>query len=250
MAQRCGEGQYMDRLVLKCVSCSLVCHNSVIQPRCSEYCVAWRCKAVSGQFYDRLLKKCLKCSVLCGSHPSACSDACKSADAVAVTQRPLGVSAVPLITSRGRAVPRSTLYSEALLYSLLGLCIIVLMFTLTAAILLLLKRAKHQQQQLDTKKQQPKRQGQSSKDSLVARADDVSQEGSLNQDRPKATETCVYCFSDHTAAPHALSQQSGAQQASCVADPHNNGLLHHPVHTHPDKSRPFRIICSPTQTSM
>lgn len=87
-------------------------------------------------------------------------------------------------------------------------------------------------------------------DSLVARADDVSQEGSLNQDRPKATETCVYCFSDHTAAPHSLSQQSGAQQASCVADPHNNGLLHHPVHTHPDKSRPFRIICSPTQTSM
>lgn len=86
-------------------------------------------------------------------------------DAVAVTQRPLGVSAVPLITSRGRAVPRSTLYSEALLYSLLGLCIIVLMFTLTAAILLLLRRAKHQQQQqqLDTKKQQPKRQGQSSK---------------------------------------------------------------------------------------
>lgn len=82
---------------------------------------------------------------------------------VAVTQRPLGVSAVPLITSRGRAVPRSSLYSEALLYSLLGLCIIVLMFTLTAAILLLLKRAKHQQQQLDTMKQQPKRQGQSSK---------------------------------------------------------------------------------------
>ncbi|XP_051770223.1 tumor necrosis factor receptor superfamily member 13B isoform X2 [Ctenopharyngodon idella] len=250
MAQRCEEGQHLDRLLRKCVSCNLVCHDPVILTRCSEYCVAWRCKAVSGQFYDRLLKKCLKCSELCGSHPSACSDACGDAVPVAVTQRPLGVSAVPLITSRGRAVPRSSLYSEALLYSLLGLCIIVLMFTLTAAILLLLKRAKHQQQQLDTKKQQPKRQGQSSKDSLVARADDVSQEGSVNQDRPKATETCVYCFSDHTAAPHALSQQSGAQQASRAANPCNNGLLQHPLHTHPDKSRPFRIICSPTQTSM
>ncbi|KAL0180238.1 hypothetical protein M9458_025680, partial [Cirrhinus mrigala] len=62
----------------------------------------------------------------------------------------------------GRSVAGSALYSEVLLYSLLGLSITVLMFTLTVGVMLLLKRAKHQQQ-LDTKKQQPNKQGQSSK---------------------------------------------------------------------------------------
>ncbi|XP_067285824.1 tumor necrosis factor receptor superfamily member 13B [Pseudorasbora parva] len=228
MTQRCGDGQFLDSLVRECVSCSLVCHRPPVPARCSEYCVAWSCKAVSGQFYDRLLKKCLKCSELCGSHPSTCSDACKNA--VSVTQRPVSVSAVPLVTSRGRAVGRSALYSQALLYSLLGVCVAVLMFTLTAAVLLLLQRAKHQpkpQQQPDNRRPQNNKHGQSSKDSLVAGADEVCQD----QDRPRATETCIYCFSE--CEPHTLYQQA-----------------REPLHTHSDKSRPFRIICSPTQTSM
>lgn len=67
--------------------------------------------------------------------------------AVFETQRPdVGGSAVQLIPGRGRSLPGSALYSEALLYSLLGLCIIVLMFTLTVAVLLLLQRARQQQQ--------------------------------------------------------------------------------------------------------
>ncbi|XP_016141607.1 tumor necrosis factor receptor superfamily member 13B [Sinocyclocheilus grahami] len=214
MAQSCPEGQYMDRLLRECVSCSMICHDSVIPTRCSQYCVAWRCKAVSGQFYDTLLKKCLKCSELCGSHPEACADACRRA--VFVTQRPdVGGSAVQLVPGRGRSVSGSALYSEALLYSLLGLCIIVLLFSLTAAFLLLLKRAKHQPP-LDTKKQQPNKHGQSSEDSLMARADEESPE------RPRATETCVYCFSEHTDA----------------------------LQTHSEKSRALRIICSPTHTSI
>lgn len=187
----------MDRLLRDCVSCSMICHDSVILTRCSQYCVSWSCKAVSGQFYDTLLKKCLQCSELCGSHPEACADACRS-------------SGVQLVPGRGRALSGSALYSEALLYSLLGLCIIVLMFTLTAAVLLLLQRAK-QQQHLDTTKQQLNKDGQSSKDSLIARMDEVAPE------RPRATETCVYCFSEHTDS---------------------------------DRSRALRIICSPTQTSM
>lgn len=84
--------------------------------------------------------------------------------ALLVTQRSdVGGSAVQLVPGRGRAVSGSALYSEALLYSLLGLCITALVFTLTAAFLLLLKRTKQQQQQLDTKKQQPNKHGQSSK---------------------------------------------------------------------------------------
>ncbi|KAK7134193.1 hypothetical protein R3I93_017562 [Phoxinus phoxinus] len=238
MAQRCGEGQYMDRLVQQCVSCSLVCHEPAVLTRCSEYCVAWRCRAVSGHFYDRLLKKCLNCSEICGSHPSACAHACKNA--VSVTRGP--VSAVPLVTSRGGAVIRThtpALFSEALLFSLLGVCVTVLLFTLTTAILMLVRRAKHQQHQQDTGKQPRSQRAPSSKDSLVARADEVNQD----QDRSRATETCVYCFSDHTVAPHTLYQQAGE----------NNGLhthTHLPALTHSDKSRPFRIICSPTQTSM
>ncbi|XP_043086884.1 tumor necrosis factor receptor superfamily member 13B [Puntigrus tetrazona] len=217
MAHICLEGQYMDRLLRNCMPCSKICHDSrQLVPRCSQYCVAWSCKAVSGQFYDTLLKKCLKCSELCGTHPEACADACRSRGAEIGTQR-------PLLPGRGRPVSGSALYSEALLYSLLGLCIIVLMFTLTAAVLLLLKRAAQEsQQQLDTKKQQPNKLGQSSEDSLMARSDEVTQEGSVTQERPRATETCVYCFSEHSD----------------------------PLHTHRDKSRALRIICSPTQTSM
>ncbi|XP_051958104.1 tumor necrosis factor receptor superfamily member 13B [Xyrauchen texanus] len=244
MVQSCPEGQYLDMLVQKCVPCSMVCHEPDILKRCSEYCVRWRCKAVSGQFYDTLLKKCFKCSELCGSHPSACSEACKSTDAAAVTQRPIGVS---LFTTRGRSVSRAELYSEALLYSMLGMCIVVLMCTLTAAILVLLKRAKGHQQLEDTKNQQPNKHGQSSKDSLMARAEDVSQEGSVNQDRPKATETCVYCFSGHTRAPHMLYQQADQCQNS---NRHENGLANHTVNANYDKTRSFRIICSPTQTSI
>ncbi|XP_052468235.1 tumor necrosis factor receptor superfamily member 13B-like [Carassius gibelio] len=237
MAQSCVEGQYMDRLLRECVSCSLICHDSSILKRCSEFCVAWRCKAVSGQFYDTLLKKCLKCSELCGSHPAVCADACRSV--VSVTQRPdVGGSALQLVTGRGRSVSGSALYSEALLYSLIGLCITALMFTLTAAFLLLLKRAKHQQQ-LDTKKQQPNKHGQSSKDSLMARSDEVSQEGSVTQERPRATETCVYCFTEHEH-----------EHARATKHHHDNGALRPPLQTHTDRTAPFRIICSPTQTSI
>ncbi|RXN25990.1 tumor necrosis factor receptor superfamily member 13B [Labeo rohita] len=169
MAQSCPEGQYLDSLLRKCMSCSLVCHDIKIQNRCSEYCVAWKCKAVSGQFYDTLLKKCLRCSELCGSHPAPCADACRN--------------------------------------------------------------------------------------SLMARADEVSQEGSVTQDRPRATETCIYCFSEHTVAPRTLYQQAGAQEpvrAAAAAENlhHDNGAPHQPLQTHADKSRAFRIICSPTQTSM
>ncbi|KAL0180237.1 hypothetical protein M9458_025679, partial [Cirrhinus mrigala] len=89
--------------------------------------------------------------------------------------------------------------------------------------------------------------------SLMARADEVSQEGSVTHDRPRATETCVYCFSEHTVAPRALYQQAGAQEpvrAPAENHHHDNGSLHQPLQTHTDKNRAFRIICSPTQTSM
>jgi len=71
-----------------------------------------------------------------------------------VTQGPAGVSAVPLVTGRGRAgihTHTPALFSEALLFSLLGVCVTVLLFTLTTAILMLIRRAKYQQ---DTSKPQ------------------------------------------------------------------------------------------------
>lgn len=249
MAQSCTEGKYLDVLLRECMPCSMRCNVSGIPTRCSEYCVGWRCNEVSGQFYDRLLKKCLKCSELCGSHPPHCSGVCKSTNAVTVSQRPNGVSAVQSISTRGHPTARAELYSELLLYSLLGLCIVVLTCTLTAAILVLLKRAKGHQQE----HQKPNKHGQSSEDSLMAREDDVSQEGSVNQDRPRATETCAYCFSDHTRAPHVLYQQAVPQQTPPACQDirrHDNGLLYHPANANYDKRRSFRIICSPTQTSM
>lgn len=38
MSQSCLEGQYMDRLLRECVSCSMICHNSEMLTRCSEFC--------------------------------------------------------------------------------------------------------------------------------------------------------------------------------------------------------------------
>ncbi|XP_056325873.1 tumor necrosis factor receptor superfamily member 13B [Danio aesculapii] len=218
MTHTCADGQFMDRLLLKCVSCNLRCHEPQPHKRCSEYCVAWRCRAVSGQFYDALLKKCLRCSDLCGTHTPACEHICSN---------PVSV------TGGGRTVSGSPL----LLYALLGVCVTVLMFSLSAAVLMLLMRRNKHTQTTDEHKQQ------TSEDSLMPGSDEVSQEeGSVHhhhhpQDRPRATETCVYCFSEHTARPHTLLQQAGDQDPESVPIPQ-------------DKCGALRIICSPSQTSL
>nr|XP_017213984.1 tumor necrosis factor receptor superfamily member 13B [Danio rerio] len=218
MTHTCADGQFMDRLLIKCVSCDLRCAEPEPHKQCAEYCEVWRCRAVSGQFYDALLKKCLQCSDLCGTHTPACEHICSD----------------PPVTGRGRTVSGSPL----LLYALLGVCVTVLMFSLSAAVLTLLMRRNKHTQIPDEHKQQ------TSEDSLVAGSDEVSQEeGSVHhhhhhpQDRPRATETCVYCFSEHTARPHTLLQQAGDQDPESVPIPQ-------------DKCGALRIICSPTQTSL
>ena len=73
-------------------------------------------------------------------------------------------------------------------------------------------------------------------------------------DRPRATETCVYCFAEQTGALHSLFQQAVPQcQKGDAQHRHRytNGLVHsHVSRSVCERDDALRIICSPTQPSM
>ncbi|XP_030631500.1 tumor necrosis factor receptor superfamily member 13B [Chanos chanos] len=223
--------------------------------------VAQDCKATPGQFYDRLLKKCLKCSVVCGSHPSECSQECQSHPSVAVTQMSGDGTALQTVNSRGSSGPTRPPYTDVLVYSLLGLCFAVLLCTLSVALLVLLRRAKSQKdQETPDEGQQPNNGALSSKDCLMAQAEAASEEGVAiaKTNRPRATETCVHCFTGHRGAAPNLYQQAVPSHQSTSGEPSQNQENNHCSNSYVgrmaengcDAVSAMRIICSPTQTSM
>ncbi|KAL6475042.1 hypothetical protein MHYP_G00160820, partial [Metynnis hypsauchen] len=169
------------------------------------------------------------------------------------TTRPAGVSVLQPLNTRGSHETRGVPYSEALVYSLLGLCLAMLLSTMIVALLVLLRRARVQKERGEKKLQQPDGHRQTSKDCLMAEA--VTQEANgVVPDRPRATETCVHCFAEQTGALHALYQQAVPQ---CLnGDPqcrhhYTNGVAHgHAGRTMCERDDALRIICSPTQTSI
>ncbi|KAL7857254.1 hypothetical protein SRHO_G00161530 [Serrasalmus rhombeus] len=231
MARSCTSGHYWDGLVKQCMSCQMMCEQPEPHARCMDFCVAYGCKAVSGQFYDRLLKKCLKCSELCGHHPSECSQECPT------TTRTTGVFALPPLNTRGSHKTRGVPYSEALVYSLLGLCLAMLLSTMIVALLVLLRRARVQKEHREKKPQQ------TSKDCLMVEA--ITQEANgVVPDRPRATETCVHCFTEQTI-PQCLNGDPQRRHH------YTNGVAHgHASRTMCERDDALRIICSPTQTSI
>ncbi|XP_066522661.1 tumor necrosis factor receptor superfamily member 13B [Hoplias malabaricus] len=238
MFQPCRSGTYWDSLVRQCLSCEMVCDKPDRPARCADVCVAFGCNTVSGQFYDRLLKKCLTCSDLCGHHPPECSRDCPT-----VTPRP-GLVSTPQLFDSGRSpVPRDQCYSEALVFSLLGLCFVLLLGSTLVALMFLLWRARGQGDGREKDQRQTVTHRQVSKDRLMAEA-----KAKVSSDRARATETCVHCFSEQQEALHLLYQQAVPQCISANQHHCNGNSL--PLNQGNQRDDTLRIICSPAQTSM
>ncbi|XP_017569814.1 tumor necrosis factor receptor superfamily member 13B isoform X2 [Pygocentrus nattereri] len=186
----------------------------------------------SGHYWDGLVKQCMSCQMMCEQpEPHArCMDFC-------ATTRTTGVFALPPLNTRGSHKTRGVPYSEALVYSLLGLCLAMLLSTMIVALLVLLRRARVQKEHREKKPQQ------TSKDCLMVEA--ITQEANgVVPDRPRATETCVHCFTEQTI-PQCLNGDPQRRHH------YTNGVAHgHASRTMCERDDALRIICSPTQTSI
>uniref|UniRef100_A0A3Q1GAY4 TNF receptor superfamily member 13B n=1 Tax=Acanthochromis polyacanthus TaxID=80966 RepID=A0A3Q1GAY4_9TELE len=122
MGGNCPEGQYLDNLLRRCMDCNRECGKPYLPPRCTSYCESALCKALPGQYYDLLLKKCIKCKEICGQHTPECSQHCQITSHVSISRRPTWLGD-----------------HNILLYSLLGVCLILLLSSLSLALAVFLR---------------------------------------------------------------------------------------------------------------
>ncbi|KAL7372285.1 hypothetical protein ABVT39_013238 [Epinephelus coioides] len=151
MGGSCREGQFWDNLVRRCIGCQTICKDEHVDPKCTSYCESAHCKARPGHYYDGLLKKCVKCDEVCGGPPAECSQHCQKillpsipqAPQVPVTTKKLSVEVMSYMpNSRGTFVPTTLEDSTILLYSLLGLCMVLLFSSLSLALVVLVRKTK------------------------------------------------------------------------------------------------------------
>nr|XP_023700223.1 tumor necrosis factor receptor superfamily member 13B [Paramormyrops kingsleyae] len=245
MAGTCHEGQYWDHLLRMCMPCQTQCAQPYQTERCNNFCVAIECKSVKGNFYDLLLKRCLRCSEVCGRHPLECSQTCSTK------------STTPNLTKEllDRPPNSGAEYHTVLIYSLLGVCLAMLVCTLALATLVLLRRARARKQTAVHKggDTAPQEHGSSSRDRLLVASKPPLKKASL------PTETCVHCFPElrvplcrpgreppmQTPATTTLYQQASVTGPATRGSPCCLQGGAPPV----EKDR-LRIICSPTQSSV
>ncbi|XP_062299164.1 tumor necrosis factor receptor superfamily member 13B [Scomber scombrus] len=214
----CPEGEYRDPLVKSCMSCRAVCMKPQIIPRCNRYCESEHCKSQPGNYYDGLLKKCVRCSQVCGRHPAECFQLCQK-------------------NSKGFVVSTALEDPTIVLYSLLGLCMVLLLSSLSLALAVLIRGGKAKKS-----KQVPKA-ANHTQELLVQPGQEVGQQGfqperrskdcvpnsslptyrePLEDSSPTETCVCVHCFPDLTAlsqsndrplrAPFSFYQQAVPQR--------------------------------------
>ncbi|XP_010863669.1 tumor necrosis factor receptor superfamily member 13B isoform X2 [Esox lucius] len=267
MGLGCPEGHFWDGLVRVCVTCQMVCQQPHQHYRCTEYCVSQRCKADPGQFYDRLLKKCMRCAVVCGSHPSECEDQCQTQlPALTPTLRITDESVLQKTNTRGGSLPKGLPNSAIMVYSALGLCLALLLLTMSGAMLVLLRARRRGPQPGATRRkqtqghgdqpegQQPNKHSQSSEASSVPsldclpgqslpRGNHVTAAG--RSSCPTETCVCVHCFPDLRVPgrwekqhkPPLTIYHQAVPQALCTPT------------TPPHCGASPKIICSPSQPS-
>ncbi|MGH0156127.1 UNVERIFIED_CONTAM: hypothetical protein FKN15_031290, partial [Acipenser sinensis] len=161
---------------------------------------ALRCTNTASSYYDTLLRKCISCAEVCGQHPVQCGAACQASTAAAA-----GAPSVLPPTSRAlelqpaRAVrPVLEHYHVALIYSLLGVCLSVLLFTLFMALLMMLRKRRGE---ACHRKEATQHTPATSKASLM---ESGSLQGSLSgRGTPKTVGTCSYCFPELAATETA-----------------------------------------------
>ncbi|CAB1311953.1 unnamed protein product [Coregonus sp. 'balchen'] len=241
MGLGCSEGYFWDGLVRKCLTCQMVCQQPHRHLRCIEYCVSLGCKAVPGQYYDRLLKKCLRCAAVCGNHPSECSNQCQTQQpALIAILRPVDGNAFQNHTTRGGYLPRGLPNSVILVYSLLGLCLALLLLTLSVALLVLLRRARAMGPRPGAT------QNSHTQDCLMDPS--LPQLNSVTASRsssPTETCVCVHCFPDLGVPGRGEKKQRPPLTLYQQAVPQD---FHSPTRA-PHCGSSQRIICSPCQPS-
>ncbi|XP_037611895.1 tumor necrosis factor receptor superfamily member 13B isoform X1 [Sebastes umbrosus] len=249
MARSCRADQVWDALLTKCLDCHTTCKRPDVNPRCTSYCESAHCKAQPGHYYDGLLKLCVRCSEVCGRHPAECFLHCQTLPPPGTTENLLvqGTSHMP--NPRGLSV-----LEDSTIYSLLALCMVLLLSSLSLALVVLLRGAKaaktsnpgpkeanHNQESMVQMGQEVGQLGQSSKDFLTNSNVSTDSEPSYDS-TPTETCVCIHCFPDlkalgqgndrPTRAPLSFYQQAVLHSAQIQkggpvwteGNPHTSGL--------------------------
>ncbi|KAK1164743.1 hypothetical protein AOXY_G15133 [Acipenser oxyrinchus oxyrinchus] len=186
----CQDSEYWDSLVRTCILCKDMCDQRIIKAKCTPVCEALRCTNTAGSYYDTLLRKCISCAEVCGQHPVQCGAACQGDTATAAAAPsvwpPMRTALELQPTRMGRPVLEH--YHAALIYSLLGVCLSVLLCTLSLAVFMMLR-----------KREEPcprkKASGHTPASSKACLMESGSLQGSLSgRGTPEAVGTCGYCF--------------------------------------------------------
>ncbi|XP_054623587.1 tumor necrosis factor receptor superfamily member 13B isoform X2 [Dunckerocampus dactyliophorus] len=191
MGATCPTGQYWDSLVKKCVPCKIMCQQPLVITRCSNYCVLADCKTLPGHYYDGLLRKCVTCADVCGRHPAECSQHCNNLSVPVTTKNFLVKVTSHLPNSKGLSAEDSTV----LIYSLLVVCLGLLLSSLSFALVVFLRGSRARtilHRELVAKRGQGV--GQRGPKDCVAHPS-----GAADESIPTETSVCVHCFPDFTA---------------------------------------------------
>ncbi|KAL3051068.1 hypothetical protein OYC64_001361 [Pagothenia borchgrevinki] len=209
----CLEDQFPDFLLNECIGCRTACKQRQVIPRCTSYCEHANCTSLPGHYYDLLLKKCLRCADVCGNHPAECSLHCHTT----TTRKLLVEVPSPSEDTKGLSVD-----STILLYSLLALCIMLLLSSLSLALAVLVRggKAKTSNQKPKEAKQKQGREvqtweeviqpGRSSKD--FPTYSNQSTDDTTYDSCPTETCVCVHCFPDLKTLGNQRSSFSVPQQ--------------------------------------
>ncbi|CAL8309514.1 unnamed protein product [Boreogadus saida] len=147
MGRPCPNGTWLYTLIDECVACETLCH----QPMCTEHCAA-NCTAMGGHYYDLGLHQCVRCADLCGRPPQECSQYCLTTPLPTIptpTPTPTPTTTTTTTTTSTCGPGHSQVHSAGLLpvsipllYSLMGLCVLVLLCILGLSLLVFLRTAR------------------------------------------------------------------------------------------------------------
>ncbi|XP_030611456.1 tumor necrosis factor receptor superfamily member 13B isoform X2 [Archocentrus centrarchus] len=166
---------------------------------CAEEAV--NCKIQPGHYYDKLLNKCIACKDICGTHPPECNVQCQ-------TEFTVG--------------PSTLKDSDLIIYSVLAVCLALLLSSLFLALVAFLRGGKAKtstpgstQGNKSKKKSEgrpvketvfpAKQLGKISKDLLTSPSCSVNLEPS-DDSLPTETCVCVHCFPDMNMRGQATSR--------------------------------------------
>ncbi|XP_054851611.1 tumor necrosis factor receptor superfamily member 13B [Eublepharis macularius] len=229
----CLKEEYWDRLLYKCMPCTLVCQTSKFQS-CTEVCRSIECSKREGFYYDNLIRKCMNCTTICGQHPWECQPFCRSDPAT-------------LSAPAALAWKLDNAHDQRLVvYLVLGLCLCTLLFSLLLTWVYFRKQGEEVTCRAGTIHCHKK--GDIPKECLMEAGSMGS--GSSGSQTPDPVETCGFCFPEQSLAVqesracHRTYQLGAREDAVAAGVPCPGGTIPTPEDGH------FQIICSPSQEKM